>query len=496
MAIFHIHTKATRSFFAVAALLWASSCKQEPNNSPVLPTDSSYPDAVAGIIQTRCATSGCHNEASYQISGGGLRLDKWVHLFAGGNTGAAVVPFSTENSPLLYFTNAHEEFGPIPPDNMKMPFGGPSLSREEYLVLRNWVLAGAADKSGTIPFSADAATRQKIYLTMQGCDLVAVIDASSKVVMRYIQVGKTPAIENPHFVKVTEDGRFAFVSFLGGEYIQKINTETDEVVAELQVGVGSWNVFHLSPDGKQLLLTDWRAQPSGRLLLINTETMTVINQFGGLFHYPHGIAGNADFTTFFITAQYGNTIYRLQTSPVSLKAISLDGDPPVVTPGKRDPHELIMTPDFSKYFVTCEASNEVRVMDANADTLLAVIPVGITPQELAISRSHPYVFVTCMEDNAAAGFRGSVYAINYQTYQATRIDGPFFQPHGITVDDENGVLYVASRNANPDGPAPHHSASCAGRNGYYHCYDLQTFQRLPRKYEVGVEPYSADTRFK
>src|SRR5690606_17130157 len=130
---------------------------------------------------------------------------------------------------------------------------------------------GAADINGNIPFATDASTRQKIYLTMQGCDMVAVIDAQTKVVMRYIEVGKTPAIENPHCVRVSSDGRFAYVSFLGGDYIQKINTETDAVVDELQVGIGSWNVFLLSPDGKKMLLSDWRPQPNGRLLLINTE---------------------------------------------------------------------------------------------------------------------------------------------------------------------------------------------------------------------------------
>jgi DNA-binding beta-propeller fold protein YncE len=482
---------------AIAALLaTVVSCKHElPKPAPPMP-DGNFPAPVAKILLTKCATAGCHNEASYQISGGGLRMDSWEQLFAGGNTGAAIVPFQAENSPLLYFTNTHEEFGPLPPDNMKMPYNAPSLSREDYLVLRNWVLEGAPDKEGRIPFSSNAAGRQKVYLTMQGCDLIAVIDAEKKVVMRYIQVGKTPAIENPHCIRVSNDGRFAYVSFLGGEYIQKINTETDEVVDELNVGVGSWNVFQLSPDGNKLLLSDWRAQPNGRLLLISTHTMEVINQFAGVFHYPHGIASNADFTTFFITAQYGNTVYKLTTNNPGLKSISIDGTPPVITAGKRDPHEIIMSPDYTRYFLTCEASNEIRVMDVVADTLIKALPVGIKPQEIAISKVRPYVFVTCMEDDAAPGYKGSVYAINYQTYDVTKIEAPFYQPHGVAVDDQHGVLYVASRNANPDGPAPHHSSSCAGRNGYYYAFDLATFQRLPRRFEVGVEPYSADSRFK
>ncbi len=482
---------------ASGVLIMFFSCKHVPPEIPAPASESDYPEPIARIMETRCAVPGCHNEASYLISGGGLRLDRWEHLFAGGYTGAAVIPFSISNSSMLYFTNISEQFGPLPPERMKMPYEAPPLSIEEYTSLRDWVLNGAPDKNGKVAFADRADTRQKIYLTMQGCDQVAVIDADSRVVMRYINVGETPAIENPHCLKVSNDGRYVYVSFLAGEFIQKIDTETDQVVDRLQVGIGSWNVFQLSPDGKRMLLSDWRPQPNGRLLLIDTEHMSVANQFVGLFQYPHGIASNEDFTTFYITAQYGNVVYKLVTSPsVNLKHVSIDGDAPVFSAGKRDPHEIIMTPDYSKYFLTCEGSDEVRVMDAQADTLIRAIPVGIKPQELAISNKRPYVLVTCMEDNAGPGYRGSVYAINYNTFQVTRIEGPFFQPHGVTVDDLNDVFYVASRNASEDGPAPHHSASCAGRNGYYHVFDLNTFQRLPRRYEVGVEPYSADTRFK
>src|SRR5690606_3597994 len=121
-----------------------------------------------------------------------------------------------------------------------------------------------------------------------------------------------------------------------------------------------------------------------------------------------------DFTSFFITAQYGNVVYKIQPATGNFKLISIDGQPPVTVAGRRDPHEIMMTPDYSKYFLTCEASNEVRVMDAKADTLIKVIPVGIKPQEIAMSKSKPYALITCMEDNSSnPGFRGSVYVIDY-----------------------------------------------------------------------------------
>ncbi len=451
-----------------------------------------FPVAVSKIMETRCNTSGCHNATSYQ-NAAGLLINSWDHLFDGGSNGAVVIPFSPQNSSLLYFINTHSDLGPVAQPTM--PYNEAPLSLDEYMIIHNWIANGAPNISGNLPFASDPETRQKIYLTMQGCDLIAVIDAAKRVVMRYIPVGKSPAIESPHCVRVSNDGQYAYVSFLGGQYIQKIDTRSDTVVAEVNVGSGSWNIFQLSPDGKRMMLSDW--QGNGKMLLINTETMQVEETLAGsgLFVFPHGIATNEAFTTFYVTAQYGNTIYKFTLD--DYKMVSLDENPPATTQGLRDPHEIMMTPDHSKYFVTCEASNEVRVMDANADTLIKAIPVGIFPQEIALSRSKPYMFITCMEDaSAQVGYKGSVYVINYNTYEVTRIDGPFYQPHGITVDDRNGIFYVASRNANPTGPAPHHSSSCEGRNGYYNVYDLNTLQRLPKRYEVSVEPYSADTRFK
>jgi len=485
--------------FSVTAFLFSlvlfAACKHDVQ-PPAAPVDGNYPPEIAKIILTRCATAGCHNAASYQ-GAGGLRLDTWENMFNGGSNGAAVVAYNAENSSLLYFINTDASLGPVAQPTM--PYNGGTLSKTDYMTIRNWIAAGAPDKNGNIPFASNPDTRQKTYLTQQGCDLLAVIDNEKKVVMRYIPIGTSPAIESPHCVRVAEDGMNAYVSFSSGTspYVQRIDTRTDKVVDSVYVGFGSWNVFGLSSDSKKMLLSNWMA--NGNMVLLNTNPLSVITTIGSIndFYYPHGVAANAAFDTFFVTGQYGNFVHKFSLNGGSIERISIDGDP-VTTNHVRDPHEIIMSPDHSKYFLTCEVSNEVRVMDAHADTLIKAIPVGVFPQELAISRSKPYVLVTCMEDSSAyPGFRGSVYVINYNTLEATRVDGKFYQPHGITVDDKNGTFFVSSRNSNPNGPAPHHSSSCSGRNGWYNIYNLSTLQPADsRRFEVTVDPYSADTRFK
>ncbi len=485
-------------FLFTALTLAAISCKHEPQYAvkPTASAKGTYPKEIGDIILNRCATSGCHNEASYK-NAAGLRMDTWDALFDGANSGAVVVPYSPANSSLLYFVNTDPARGPV--SQPTMPLNAAPLTDAEYTLMRDWIARGAPDTEGNIPFGSEASTRQKIYLTQQGCDAVAVIDAARRVVMRYIPIGVSLGIEAPHFMRVSNDGRYAYVSFLGGTVLQKIDTDRDTVVGTVDIGSGSWNAFGLSHDGKRIMLNDFAN--SGKIIFVDAERMVIERTYNqpGLFYSPHGVAGTRSWDTLFVTGQYGNTVYKISFTSGLYKQVSIDGAPPTGAPGRRDPHEILMAPDFSKYFLSCEASNEIRVIDARTDAVLAAIPVGIKPQELAISTTKPYLFVTCMEDNnALTGFKGSVYVINYHTYDIVkRIDGRFYQPHGVSVDDQAGTFFIGSRNANQDGPAPHHASQCGGRNGFYSVYELNTLEPAGsgRRYEVLPEPYSMDVRF-
>src|SRR5438045_3608764 len=167
----------------IACTIAMYSCTH-PSKPTANPNDGGYPPAVANIIINKCAIAGCHNAASYQ-NADGLLMDTWDHLFNGGNNGAVAVAYSPKFSSLLYFVNTDSLLGPVavptmPQSTTTKPQA--PLSKTEYQVLYNWIASGAPDKNGNIPFAADPDTRQKIYLTNQGCDLLAVIDAQKRVV--------------------------------------------------------------------------------------------------------------------------------------------------------------------------------------------------------------------------------------------------------------------------------------------------------------------------
>jgi DNA-binding beta-propeller fold protein YncE len=232
--------------------------------------------------------------------------------------------------------------------------------------------------------------------------------------------------------------------------------------------------------------------------------MSIVDNFSGIFTQPHGLAATRNFDTLYITSQYGNVIYRYVLNSFDLEPITINEGPETFSSatGTPDPHEILMTPDYSKMFITCQNNKEVKVMNMATEQIIATIPVGAVPKEIAISKKRGLAFITCMEDpeNLYSGkSRGSVYVIDINTLQkvGNPIYGDFYQPHGIVVDEQNDLIYIASTNTNPDGPAPHHSSSCNGRNGWYSIYDLNTLQPFNNiRYETTPDPYGADVRFK
>ena len=497
------------SLLAAAVPALIISCVHKPFVPPAPVPQGGFPREIANILVAKCAVSGCHNAASYG-NAGGLLLDTWEHLFLGGESGSVIIPYSPQFSPLLYFVNTDSTQGLVALPRMPMATssaGTPPLTAAEYQTLTNWIASGAPDKDGNVAFASNATGRQKIYIAQGQSDMMAVVDAESHLVMRYAPLGSTASkIEGPHCVRTNSDGSYAYVSFLSSDYIQKMDTRTDQVVASANVGNlalnYSWSIVYVAPADTAIVTSSFNGD--GIVAYAGTSGMTLGKRFGGggsnVLAYPHGIESNLAFDTLFVTAQYGNTVYKITSNPTRIKSLSIDSESPVASTStttiNRNPHEIQMSPDHSRYFLSCQGSNEIRVMNAHNDTLIAAIPVGTYPQDISMSKVYPYIFVSCREDASSnAGMKGSVYAINYNTLEKIRIDGDFFQPHGIAVDDRNGLLYVVS--LNEDGPPSHHPVVASTRAGWYSIIDMRTMRPYnDKRYQLLAYPYSATARFR
>jgi YVTN family beta-propeller protein len=464
-------------------LLFVGACKDDdPKQEPF--NDGCYPPKVAEIIVKKCATAGCHNTQSKDAASG-LDLSTWETMFLGNRNGAVTVPYRSDQSTLFYFINTDTTLGIV--QQPTMPYNLAPLTQAEVLTIRNWIDAGAPNCNGQIKF-ADNPNRKKFYVANQGCDLVGVHDAVTKVVMRYIEVGNKPAIESPHMIKVSPDGQFWYVVFINGDVIQKYRTSDDAFVAEAQISQGAWNTFTISSDGTRAWIVDFSS--TGRVAYVNLQSMQLEQTYSdpGFFNSPHGCAISPDGNTLYVTAQLGNTIYKWDvTDPVSpdYEEIIINNSGGL----NAEPHEIAFSPDGSKYFVTCQGRDEVRVFDSATDALIAAIPTADFPLEMSISPAKNYLFVTCEIGN-------SVTVIDISTLTAVKDIFVGFQPHGLAVDEAKNQVYVANRNTpSSGGPPPHHTSSCGGRNGYLTIINMNTLNLVNGfKMELSVDPYSVSVR--
>lgn len=460
-------------------------------NDKGIPDYNDYPDDIGKLFFTKCSTPGCHTDASKDAAAG-LSMESWDKLFNGGKGSAAVIPFRHDYSTLFSYTNTFSDLGI---SNLPtMPFNGANLSREEVLLLKNWINAGAPSRDGFVKFSDDP-NRKKIYVSNQGCDVVTVMDQETLLPMRYIDIGNSGGIESPHMIKVSPDGQYLYVVSTAGNSLQKYRTTDDSFVGEAFLSAKNWNTLTISNDGQKAYVIDWSS--NGDIAEVELTTFAVTHNMG--YNFPHGSCLNPAGDTLYVTQQNSsNKLYKMPVNDLfAFTEVNLFTTQPT---SFLNAHEVFFSPDGTKYFVTCQGTSELRIFQYGTDQLLAIIPVGALPSEMSASTLHNYLFVTCPEDIISfPGKRGAVWIIDINTNSLISTIYTGHQPHGLAVDDTKNLVYVANRNATTDGPAPHHSGACGGRNGYVSFIDMSTLTLLKsgtsdKKVEVSVDPYSVAVR--
>jgi len=478
----------------ILSIIFYSGCTYD---KPLNLAGSGYPSNIANIIVRKCAVAGCHNTQSAP-GASGLDLTTWTSLFKGGNNGSSVIPYRPDFSYMMYFINTYHDLGPslIP----TMPYNNNPLTHDEVSTIKNWISQGAANSDGFVMWS-DNPDRKKFYVLNQGCRICSVFDQQTKLVMRVVDVGDSANIL-PHEVHVSPDNKYWYVIFASGNIVEKFDASTDQMIAKIPImGDGNaraWNSSSITPDGTHDFIIDW--ENNGLVAYVDLENQNTPFVYQGAgFIYPHGSTLNNNGNTLYITGLSGNFYYKMDVSdpinnPQLPQTISLNGQPPNPT-SSLNSYDVTFTPDSTRYFLSCQGTGEVRMVQTSNDSLLQVFHVGAFAVELGISTSHPYLFVTCQEDTTTyPGKRGSVYIINYNTNTVIGSVFTGWQPHGIAVDDVAQLVYITNRNVNTNGPAPHHTTVC-GRDGYVTIIDMNTLQLLPKfNIEVSSDPFDVSIR--
>lgn len=446
-----------------------------------------YPYDVGKIIAGSCSVQGCHNSASY-LAAGALNLETWESLFRGSGSGSPVIPFSSRFSSLCYFINTYPELGSQ--NKPTMPLNNKALSFDQVKVIKDWVDAGAPDRSGKIKWAGDP-LQKKLYAVNQGCDAVTVFDAATQLPMRYIEVGKGNS--TPHQVRVSPDGKYWYVVFINNNVMKKFRCSDDAFLGDIPLtpfaaGTGTlnaqdWNTFAITKDGKRAYCVSWTQ--SGKVAKVDLEHMKFLGILSGLYN-PHGIALNDKEDLLYVAAQTGNYITEVDTGFTIQNDFVLENASQTQL-SSLDPHDMVLSDEKSSLFITCQTSNEVRVFDLTTKKTTKVIPTGFHPQEIVYSSNFKCYYLT-YTGNGSTSNNGGLTIIPQVSLLSQNIPCGA-QPHGLAVDESKGILYLLSRNIVSTGPPPHHSSQCNGRNGYVNFIDLFTLTITKKKYELSVDPY-------
>src|SRR5262245_9591915 len=100
------------------------------------PARVTFEEHVLPILKDRC--TGCHNQDKKR---GGLVVNNYTALMAGGSSGAAVKAGDPDGS-LLYKVVAHAQEPFMPPKSAKLP-------KDSLDVISRWISGGAPENAGS-----------------------------------------------------------------------------------------------------------------------------------------------------------------------------------------------------------------------------------------------------------------------------------------------------------------------------------------------------------
>jgi len=428
----------------------------------------SYSQHVQPIFKQNCLSSGCHNSVD---RANGLDLTSWESLIRGSDYGAVIVSGNAHHSHLLEHLEGERE--------PRMPLNRKPLPEEQIEFIARWVEEGARNDAGQRPYEN---ITKKVYVSNQGDDLISVISTEHNIVTRLLPVGDSPALDVPHNLFIDPQKRFLYTSLIGSGEIWKFDIITDTFVGKAPAGNASANVV-VSPDGSKAYVTNWDiTNPNGRAVqVIDTATLTKIQQINvGLA--PHGISFSHDGKLIYVTNYFSDSISILNAADnAEVARVLLAPDVNPARSSKYQPLQVALTPDDKLAYVSCYASEEVRVIDTAAKNVIATVRVGKSPFLLEVTPNGQFVYVANQQSNNM-----SVIRVSNNQVVATIESPSFANPHGIAFTPDGRYAYVTNENLTGNFN-PHHPTEQGGKTGHVMVIDTAINQVI-KIIEVEVDP--------
>src|SRR3990172_6348825 len=401
------------------------------NSEPLSPQENlSFSNDILPVFAANCSFPGCHNSVDKPF---GIDLSSWNSIMLHGSIyGSEIIPYNSRWSHLIQHINYDTNIAPVSTPHMPKPHppytnGNPLPANITQMIMK-WIDEGAKKDNGETAFSF---IPHKAFITNQASDFVAVVNTDNYFVTKYDaysyeKLGRLYAVTSPGHVIIMQDGLKGYV-------------------------------------------TNYSLSFSERFIKsFNTQTMTVINTISDItMNATHGGRITNDGQYLIIVSELGEFIQIIRTSDDYVEqTIPVDVSVPPNGNGTGNfrPIAVSISPDDRYAFVTCDKSNDLRVLDLNTRTITAVIPVGIFPIQSECSPDGNWVYVANRNSNSVTVINVSSLSV-YKT-----IPGVGAQPHGVAFTPDGRYAYVTCESVN--GTFVHHPLTGSYRPGTTAVIDL------------------------
>lgn len=390
-------------------------------------TTISYSQHVQPLLNSTCATASCHDGAT---KAAGLSLASWTELIKGSRYGEVIVSSQPQRSLLTGL------FDGTPMRKAHPTLNGKTLTSAELEFLKRWIREGARDDHGMTPFMHST---RKLYCPNQADDNVAVLDVDNQVVIKYVNVGISPANDAPHFI-VT--GRhYWYVSLIGTGQVWKFDIHADTVVGKGTV-IGSPALLSLTPDGSKLYVSQFMTSSTNRVVVLNTATMTVTKSIS-VWTMPHGMRMNHAGTRLYVANMMSDNISVIDVATDSVIAtVPVAHDARPFGPTKYMPMEVAVSPDDRYYMTTCSEWQEVRMFDAATNVLIDSFHVGNQPWHLQFTPDGEFCYVT----NRLANTVSAIHIPMRHVMSTITSPTALAYPHGVDISRDGRYVFVSNEN--------------------------------------------------
>jgi YVTN family beta-propeller protein len=353
-------------------------------------------------------------------------------LYNYGYGGEDIIPFNPDKSLLMQFVKGNLA--------TKLSYDHTMLSKGEISILEEWILKGAKDYKGDVPYSSPESYR--VYVCNQYSEYVSVIDGTNKVVSHLTDV-YNPATDFDTPYWVAEYGDYYYVTLSSAGLFVKFR-KVDNVPVSAINGLSEPGIIRINKDGTKAYVS--RAYTTettySSIYVLDLTNMFVIKELAlkknGL---PHGIAIDNLRGFLFVADAINNLIHvvNIYTDLLIDTRFDLVND--------FYPLFLAASPDGNYLYISAYNSNQLLVANAGSRKIISRVNLLSHPMDVTVSSNGQKIYIASSGGNAVevvtktAAFWDKTNTITHPA---------FSMPFALDITSDDNYLYVTNQNYDGD----------------------------------------------